>query len=298
MSRLIVAAVGLALLGAGCGERSEPLGELSQTYPVTVQGAGEGPAVLTGPPQRIVALDPGSAELLIALGVAERLVGAPAGVRGAENARAVVQRNGQVDVDAAVALEPDLIVATPTIDLVDVALAARESGATVYVQPASSVEDVQRGAVELGFLVDRPLQARTLVARIRAAVEQVESRLADAPIVTTFVDTGFFTTIAGRSLLGDLIRRAHGENVAGETPAPEPFDLARLRRLDPDVYLATSDSKVTLKALRADRRTADLRAVRRGNFAVLPADLVLRAGPRVGRALRVVAGALHPDATG
>ena len=299
MLRHLLAPFAVAAVAAvGCGERSEPLGDIAQPYPVTVQGAGDQPTVLEGPPRRIVALDGGSAELLRALGARDRLVGVPAGVRAAGRLPEVVSRNGQVDVGDVVGLEPDLLVATPGADALDVALAQRESGAALYVQPDSSVDAVATGAQELGFLVGEPVRARELVTRMRNRVESAESRIAGEPVVTVFVDTGFFISIPERSLLGDLVRRAHGESVGGAAPGPEPVPLTRLRSLDPDVYLATSESRVTLEGLRNDPRTASLTAVQEGRFVLLPSDLVLRPGPRVGAALERVARALHPDAFG
>jgi iron complex transport system substrate-binding protein len=295
----------VALAASGCGEREEPLGALEQQYPVTVQGAADRPAVATARPERIVALDPGSAELVLALGARERLVGVPAGIARGDgplqappSATEVVARTQQVRVDEIRRLEPDLIVAAPATDLLDVSRAQRQTGAVAYVQPASSVDDVVRAALELGFLVGEPVAARRVASDIRSRVAAVEERVTSEPVASAFVDTGFFISIPGRSLLGDLLRRAQGESVAGATDGAEPFAPARLRRLDPDVYLATSDSRVTLTALRRNPQTARLTAVREGRFAVLSSDLVNRAGPRVGAALEQVARALHPDAFG
>ena len=53
---------------------------------------------------------------------------------------------------------------------------------------------------------------------------------------------------------------------------------------------------MTLRSLRADPRTAQLTAVEKGNFRILPSDLVQRAGPYVAQALERVARALHPNA--
>lgn len=303
-SRVAVAALVLALL-AGCGERSEPLGELEQPYPVTVQGAGERPTELAAKPERVVALDPASVELVLALGARDRLVGVPEGMRRGEGpleappaAAEVVTGTQRVRVDAVAAAEPDLIVATTASDLVEVARAQRRSEAALYVQPSTSVDDVLRAILELGFLLGEPVAARQLASDVRSQVAAVEARVADEPVVTTFVDTGFFITIPERSLLGDLIVRARGESVAGPAPGPTPFPLGRLRRVDPEVYLATTDSRVTLADLRRNPQTAGLHAVEERRFAILPSTLVHRAGPRVGRALEQVAEALHPNAFG
>jgi iron complex transport system substrate-binding protein len=300
---LCLAALAALTLAAGCGERPEPAGELEQPYPVTVQGIEGQPAVLRSRPERIVALDPGSAELLIALGARDRLVGIPAGIEKGDGPRKaspdaveVVSPNLRVRVDEIVKLEPDLLVATPSTDQLDLSRVQRDTGATLYVQPSASIDDVLRATLELGFLVGEPVEARAVASRIRSEVAEVEERIADSPIVTTFVDTGFFVTVPRRSLLGDLVARARGESVAGDNPGAEPFSLSRLRRLDPTVYLATSNSRVTLRSLRRDRRTARLTAVEKGRVRVLPSGLVQQAGPYVAQALERVARALHPNA--
>jgi len=297
-SRLLpFALVCAALAGAGCGERAEPLGTLAQPYPVTVQGAGDQPTVLQGQAQRIVALDPGSAELLVALGAGDRLVGVPAGVRvpGAKPEK-VVRRTGTIDVDGVTSLKPDLIVATQTADQLDVARIQRATDAAVYIQPAASVRNVEQGAVDLGFLVGAAPEARQLVGRIQQDVATIQQKLADVPPVPVFVDTGFFITVSDRSLLGDLVKRAKGASVAGPSPGPGPFPLADLRDANPQFFLATSDSDTTLESLRANPVTADLAAVRKKRVVIVPANLVTRAGPRVAQGLEAIARALHPDA--
>jgi ABC-type Fe3+-hydroxamate transport system substrate-binding protein len=287
----------VALASSGCGERAEPLGTLEQSYPVTVQGAGDQPTVLKGRAQRIVALDPGSAELLVALGAGNRLVGVPTGVRtpGARPEK-VVRRTGTIDVDRAVELKPDLIVATQTSDQLDVARIQRAADAAVYIQPAASLRNVEQGALDLGFLVGAAPEARQLVSQIQQDVTTIQQKLADVPPVSVFVDTGFFITMSDRSLLGDLVKRAKGASVAGPNPSPGPFPLADLRDANPQFFLATSDSDTTLESLRDDPITQDLNAVRKKRVVIIPAQLVNRAGPRVAKGLEAIARALHPDA--
>jgi iron complex transport system substrate-binding protein len=294
---LAVAVVVAAALGVGCGERAEPLGDLAQPYPVSVRGAGERPTALKAPPKRIVALDLGSAELLIALGAGERLVGVPAGeLPGRPPAAAeVVRAAGQVKVDAVAHARPDLIVATPSTDPVDIARAQRETGAAVYVQPAASIADVRRGAVELGFLLGKAPRARRVAGSIGRKVAQVEDRLVDVEPVAVFVDTGFFITVPKRSLLGDLVARASGRSVAGPNPGPAPFNPCEVLRLRATVLLVVSAREPRTRATvfgKCKGRGADIRV------ASLSPALVMRAGPRVGEALEAIARALHPDAFG
>ena len=217
-------------------------------------------------PKRIVALDLGAVELLSRMGAGEHLVGLPSGapVPAGVEAQTVVPPSGQIDVQEIVSLRPDLIVATRDTDPVDVARAQRNSGAALYIQPADSVDDVIRSTIELGFLVAEPAKARMLVAEMRRSLADLDAALDGVPDSTVFVDTGLFVTVPAQSLLGDLVRRARGRSVAGARPGLEPFPLDRLARLDPDVYLATSDTRVTLARLRSNPKTKQLRAVREG----------------------------------
>lgn len=286
-----------ALLLAACGQRDEPTGSVSAPFPVTVEGAGDAPTTLPSAPDRVVALDAGSAELIAALGAGGSLVGVPAGVEvsGADSPAEVVDENGTVDVPAVVALEPDLIVVTPETDRGGVARVERRTRAPLYVQPALTVDDVRRGVLDLGFLLGRPVEARKLAGKLERDVAEVEDKLADVDPTTAFVDTGLFVTIRDPSLFADLIHRAKGENVATETDAG-PLSPEELAARDPDVYLITSDSGLTLDSLRRNPDTRDLRAVRDGRVVMLPLDLVTRAGPRVAEALETIAVALHPEA--
>lgn len=270
---------------------------LTAPFPVTVEGVGDAPTVLESVPDRVVALDAGAAELIDALGAGGSLVGVPAGVSlsSGSTPAEVVDGNGQIDVDAVVELEPDLVVVTPETDRVDTAQVARRTGVPVYVQPALAVDDVPRAVLDLGFLLGKPVEARKLAGEIKGDVAEIEKRLADVDPVTTFVDTGLFVTIRDPSVFADLIRRARGENVALD-PDAGPLRPEELAVRDPDVYLATSDSDRTLESLQTNPDTRDLRAVQEGRVEIVPLELVTRAGPRVAEALETIAVALHPEA--
>jgi iron complex transport system substrate-binding protein len=263
---------------------------------VTVAGAA-GALTVPARPTRIVALDPGAAEIVAALGAADSLVGVPAGVSLPPSAHPleVVAPSGQIDVAKAVSLRPDLVIASRETDPVDVAQIVQRSKASLYTQPTSTIDDVRRAVIALGFVVGQPVAARKLNAELKAQVAAVKARLANVSPATVFVDNGLFLTIDKQSILADLVTEAHGQNIATDSGLG-PFPIEQLRTANPQVYLTTSNSGVTLDSLRRDPETRDLQAVKQGRVVVLPADLVTRAGPNVGQALQRVAAALHPDA--
>ena len=282
MGRLAFALSALLLLGAtACGERSEPTGPIADLYPVTVQSANDRPVVVTQSARRIAVLDRPAEAILDELGSGNRIVmRAPA---------------GRIDFTALRRSHPDLIVAAGEADLRDLSRAASVTRAQVYTAPGDSIHQVEHAITQLGLLVGHPVAARELVRRIESQRHVVDARIARAPLVSVFVDTGFFTTVSDQSLIGDVIREARGTNVAGATSESGPVDVADLLQLDPDVYLAMSDTGLTLKDLRRNPRTRKLRAIQNDRFAVASADL-LQPGPRIGEGLAEVARLLHPNA--
>ena len=281
--QLVVAGALLLLAGTACGERAEPTGSLVEGYPVTVQGGADLPAVVSAVPRRIVPLGAGPRQILKALGLKQRTIAVNDSLVG-------LPLVGEIR-----RARPDLIVASNDTDPLDLARARTATHAAIYVEPGSSLDDVVGAIGDIGLLTNQPLAARRVTATIQKARRAVAAKLAGTPTVTVFVDTGDFSTVSTRSLLGDLIREAHGRSVAGPSPEPGPFPLRRLVQLDPEAYIATSDSGRTLEGLRSHAGTKRLRAVRNKRFGIVSMTAAVP-GPKVGEALAEIAQILHPDA--
>jgi iron complex transport system substrate-binding protein len=290
-SALLLAVVALA--ATACGERPEPVDAELSAYPVTVRGATDDPSVVRTRPERIVALTPAAAELVAALGAGDRLVGVPSGVSipDAAGATAVVRPSGLFEASAVARLEPDVILASPEIDADVLAVAQRRTDAIVYVHPNSSIRDVVRATLELGFVVGEPVAARRLAAMIRRDVARVDAAVAGRAPVRVFVDVGFFVPASPDSLVADVVRRAGGTLVPEDDAAAAlaPCDVVRLA---PDVVLRVSEAGDPPRSL-AEALAACPSDVRE---EVVSAERVARAGPEIAGGLADVARALHGDA--
>ena len=215
MGRVALTACTAALLlgTTACGERSEPTGAEARLYPVTVQSPDRPPLVVSGPARRIAVLDKPVEAILSALGAGGRIVGpTPA---------------NRIDFTALRRSHPDLIVASAPADERGLSRAASITHAQVYTAPGDSIQQVERSITQLGLLTDTPVRARLLVRRIEQRRRAVDARLANVPPVTVFVDTGFFTTVSDQSLIGGLIREAHGTNLAGSAAQAGPVERGR-----------------------------------------------------------------------
>jgi len=273
----------LLLVGTACGERKEPTGAVVHIYPVTVQGAGERPTSLRAAPHRIVPLGPGPRRILRALGLQKRIVTVNDELVGLPLVGEIRRAH------------PDLIVASEDSDPLDLARASTATHAAVYVESGESLDGVERGIDEIGLLAGRPVTARHLSASIARTRRRIASRLSGYKTVSVFIDLGSFGTVGSRTLLGDLVSEARGKDIAGPAPEQGPFPLRQLVKLDPEVYLATSDSGATLASLRRNHVTKRIQAVRKGRFGILQTKLAVP-GPSIGSTLVEVAKILHPDA--
>jgi ABC-type Fe3+-hydroxamate transport system substrate-binding protein len=271
---VVIALCAVALLATACGERGEPTGASVRLYPVTVDGATGPPTTLERAPRRILAAGRQMAETLAALGVETQVV--------------QLQRTGGEIGGAA----DQLVLAwasSPEADDLD----RRTQGLPVYIAADGTIDEVERSLDDIGVLVGEPLSGRQAAAAIERRVTRVRDAVSRQRLVTVFLDRGFRTTYSTRSLQGDMLRAAGGYSVAGASL--EQLDSKTLLRLNPRVYLATSDSGTTLKSLEDDRTLKRLPAVKSHQFGIVPAQ-TLEPGPRIGEGVAAIARRLHPDA--
>jgi iron complex transport system substrate-binding protein len=248
------------------------------------------------PPRRIVSLNPSTTELLFAIGAGDRLVGRttydmwPAAARTVPDLGPGLRPN----VEAVLAVHPDLVVLYASDDNRDAARRLRAAGVPTAAFRVDRVADFERVTRALGALTGDSAAARATVDSVRGTLDRVRAATAPLPRPTVFwplYDQPLLATGAG-SYLNELIDIAGGQNIYGFMKEPSPrVTFEDLMRRDPDVVLTSPESRTRYLA---DPRWKALRAVRDSHLLVVDTALVLRPGPRLGEAARSMALLLHP----
>ena len=244
-------------------------------------------------PQRVVSLLPSLTESVCALGACKRLVGVDRYSNFPLSVRALPQLGGldDVNVEAIVALKPDVVLAAPSSRVAE-RLAAL--GIKVFTLDAKSYADVRRVLLKLGELLDLPNAKKfwdQLEKHVAAAAQSMPAR---ATGITVYYEVATGPYAAGpESYMGELLDRLGARNIIPAKLGPFPkISPEFVVRADPQVILI-SEREASGLAQRPgwDRITA----IKRGNvclFTPEQGDVLARPGPRMGDAAQLMADCL------
>jgi iron complex transport system substrate-binding protein len=296
--RALILAAALALLAAAPGAAQELRSSGTGAAGGGAVWIGERPAT---PPRRVVTLAPSLTDMVVALGLADRLVGVTRYDDAPEVAK-LPRVGGFLDPnpEAVLALDPDLVLwvtdggALPEMRrLADVARARRGRPLPILAVPIVSVSDVLATARLVGEALGAGPAGDRLAKDLAAGVERVRARTRGLgrPRVLFVVGREPLVVAGPGSFPDELVRIAGGENsVRGDRPWPVyPVELAVAANPDVVIDAAVNEPAEGLRRLDA------IPAVRRGAVVRLANDDALRPGPRMVRALDALAAAIHPE---
>lgn len=260
-------------------------------------------------PRRIVSIAPNATEIIALLGAADRLVGVCDFCAWPDEIRAVPRVGGFIDpnLEKILSLRPDLLVlrgGSPEIERL-----CRDNGIQLYRDPTESFDDIEETIRDLGDLLDRREAAERVIADMKAGFEDVARRVANRPRPRVFFciarkpDSLANVSTAGRNTFVDeLIRRAGGENIFGDSGVPYPqVSLEQILRRQPEVIIEAMEaidvSPETLREVVTQWQTlGDLPAVRNGRVHVVTETYLLIPSPRIVQSVRHLARLFHPEA--
>lgn len=250
---------------------------------------------LARPPSRIVTLAPSLTELVFAAGGGAAIVGTTALSDFPEPARRITRIGdaARLDVERVLALQPDLVIAWQRGNLGREIAQIAAAGVPVFQLEPRRLDDVPRAIERLGALLGHDGAARVQAQQLRASLDRLRQRHAQAEPVRVFYQVwqSPLLTVNGAQLIGDVIALCGGRNVfAGLGPLVPAVSTEAVVAADPEAIVTANEEGGAAPAwqraprqpsLAAWRRHAQLSAVRRGWLYTLNGDLISRPGPRI-----------------
>ncbi len=253
---------------------------------------------LEAPATRIVALSPGVTELLFAAGAGERVVGAvsfsdyPAAAEDLPR----VGSYDRLDLEALLALEPDLVVAWAGGNPREQVDRLTALGLPVYFSDAGDFAAIASSLERLGALAGSEAEGQAGADKLRDEVAELRDRHADAAPVPVFYQVWEqpLMTINGEHWISRALSLCGGENLfAGEAPLVPRIGREAVLARDPEVIVTGGMGKPDSTWLEAWRDFPELTAVRRDNLFFVDPDLVQRATPRLVEGTRALCSHLE-----
>ena len=251
-------------------------------------------------PQRIVSLLPSLTESVCGMQQCQRLVGVDRYSNFPESVNALPKLGGGLDpnIEAIVALRPDAVLVSGK---------SRSSerlealGLKVVALETKTHADVRRVLRVLGVLLDVPdaQGAEKLWREIDSAVSAAAQSLpARARNVRVFFEVSRGQYAAGESsFIGETLSRLGAKNVVPAKLGPFPkLSPEFIVRANPDVIMGGSASMLSMATFPGWNT---LRAVKTGRICVFKgpeSDVLVRPGPRMAEAARLMASCLESKA--
>ena len=259
---------------------------------------------LAGNPERIVSLAPSTTEILFAIGAGAQVVGRDEFSDYPEEAKALPSIGGsfgEYNVEAIVALEPDLVIAAE-INTPELVKQLEDLGVTVYYLGNPLTLEEMYGKLEtVAQLTGHDVSelVSSLQARV-AAVDEKIMPLSARPNVFYEIDASDPSKpyTYGPGTFGDLlITRAGGYNIGNVTTDPYPqLSLEQIVVENPSIIvLGDSMWGVTPESVLERAGWESIEAVKSEQIFPIDDNLISRPGPRLVDGLEALAKILHPD---
>ncbi|MET4561357.1 iron complex transport system substrate-binding protein [Lysinibacillus parviboronicapiens] len=299
----------LALVLVGCGTTDEAKnGETSQErksteatgYKVTDDRGVE--VTFDAVPKTVVSLQPSNTEILFALGVGDKIVGAtdydtyPAEAQNIER----VSDSMTFNSERILALKPDVVIAYTT-GKDDALKGLEDAGVKVFViQSAASFKDVYgdieqiatvMGVEDKGEQLNKDIKAK--IANVQAKVKDVEKQKNVYLEISPKPD--IYTTAAG-TFQQEILNAANVSNVFADQKGWVKVSEEDVIAKNPEVILTTVNyAKDPAAEIIARNGWNTITAIQNKAVYYVDADISTRPGPRIGEAVELVAKAVYPE---
>ena len=255
------------------------------------------------PVQRVVSLAPSLTETIYALGLQDRLVGDTDFCDYPPDAQKKPKVGGAINpsLEQIVALRPDLVLVTKSLNRLETVHALDGLGIPSYATDPHTVEEIISSTERLAGVLGVPDAGAAVGADLERHVAELRDRLSGLPPrhVLFVVWSDPLISAGKNTFIADALRLAGASSIVDSSQDWPQTSLEEVIRLQPDFLVfaeSHSDSGQSQFDLLAERPGwRGLDAVRNRRFAVI-SDAVNRPAPRIVSAIEELARQLHPEA--
>ena len=270
---------------------------LASSYPLSMTDDLGRSITLKTEPKRIIAMLPSHTETIFALGAGAKLVGIDEYSNYPKLETSKIQKvgNGFVpNLEAIAALKPDLVLADESTSS-KLVQNLEKLGITVYGASAQTYLETFEKIASLGRMVNRETNALRLITKMRDEINGITAKIASRPRVSVYFEVDPTPYAAGPgSFIGEMLTRAGGLNIL-------PVSLGAFPKISPELVVSSNPSVIIgakLEDLLLRPGWANIMAIK-NNRVYDPTgednDAIVRPGPRLATALKILARFLHPD---
>ncbi|WP_082332702.1 ABC transporter substrate-binding protein [Lysinibacillus contaminans] len=297
----------LALLLVGCGTADEKTKEDSQGaqsdesgYKVKDDRGVE--VAFDAVPKTVVSLQPSNTEILFALGVGDKIVGAtdydtyPAEALEIERVSDSMVFNSERILE----LNPDVVIAY-TIGEKDALKVLEDAGVKVFViQSATSFEDVYGDIEQLATVMGVEDKGEQLNKEIKAKIADVQEKVKEVETPKNAYyevsPSPSIYTVGGDTFQQEILDAANVINVFSDLPGWPQVSEENIIAKNPEVILVPSmGDKGVVEEVLGRNGWNTIQAVQNKQVFSLDQDTLSRPGPRIGEAVELVAKAVYPE---
>lgn len=267
-----------------------PAAPAAPVFPVTVKDGNGDDVVFDSPPERIVAFDSAVVEILFAIGEGDRVVGTHEFVTSPPEANDVPRVGGafNMDVEATVALEPDLVFLFFDRFKEDLERAGLR---VLFIATLSDDFNKVADRIRLwGEIVGNPVSAEAVASDFEERVKTITTTMADYTAgPSVFQDEGALWTPGQGTLIQQVFDVLKLENIAFDVVGYEQISPELIVERDPGVIIASYGDSIS-----GDPVFKDLLAVRNRSVYVPTSDALSIAGPRFVQGIEELARWVYP----
>ena len=241
-------------------------------------------------PQRIVSLLPSLTETVCELGQCHRLVGVDRYSNHPASVRKLPQTGGGIDpnIEAIVALRPDVVLMAASSRGVQ---RLESLGLKVLAMEPKSSADAKRVMGKLGQLLEVPDAERIWRAIDAGVMAAAQSLPASARTLRVYYEVSTGGYAAGtQSFIGEMMARLGVQNIVRPELGPFPrINPEYVVRENPDLIMIGSRNVQGMETRPGWRGMRALREQRVCVFTPEESDVLVRPGPRMAEAARIMA---------